>query len=302
MLWQIPVVSRVLTAHILAPYVFKKIVGLPGRTRRLVWQFGLAFVFSIVLAVVTKSPFTFIALLALGGVGVVNSIGAYCQWRAIDISQAKSSLFTQGDDLIALALGYWLLNETKLLNPMLAFGVTVAMVSAITFSWVAYKRRHENGSPVSWRNLALWIAAYSIIWGVAVFLMRHFALDGVSLSTFMVGWYGGSLIGALILLIVLGKKEAGTKLAWCGFSGIPGIALLTLAIWGSNLFNYAALQLAPLTVIVPIFQVTEMVFPTLIGLYVRNHKGEREVTTLRFAEKVIFGSALVGAIVIFVAL
>ncbi|MBI2577535.1 MAG: hypothetical protein HYV77_01685 [Candidatus Wildermuthbacteria bacterium] len=324
MLWQIPVAARVATSHIVLPFLLKKIVGLPGRTTRLVWQFGLAFAFSLILVLTTGNPlfFGFPTLLLLL-IGLLNSVGAYSQWRAMDVSLSKNAMLAQGDDIVALALGIsFLSQERKSLNlqdPQLLFGIILTLIATLVFSWVAYRKDRNANNPsvttttsfffarhsllrtwrimdAEWRTLLKWTLSYSVIWGIEMFLTRILAKEGVPLASFLVVRYGGSFLGSLAVRHFAGKKEAGGKLSLQGLSGILGITAVTLAIWLSALLNYAALQLTTLTVVILIYWGTEIVFPILIGLFVF-----KEGKTLLPVEKVVFGLALAGIVIILFA-
>jgi len=118
-----------------------------------------------------------------------------------------------------------------------------------------------------------YIGIYSVIWGVASFLDRYFAITGISFSEFLVSWYGGTLIGISCILFFFREEGLTIKVPK---KEIMGVGILAIAIWLSMFLGYWAAKLAPITVFQPIFMVSEAVLPTLIGLLLF-----REIKTLR---------------------
>ena len=207
----------------------------------------------------------------VAGIGFFNSFGAYCHWQAIKISLSKTSLFTQTDDIIGMSLGYWLLNETKYLNTGLIFGIILCLGAASLLI-----------SGESNIRLIKYVAIYSIIWGIATFLERYFAITGISFSEFLVGWYGGTLVGISCILFFLKEEGLAIKVPK---KEILSVGILAIAIWLSMFLGYWAAKLAPITVFQPIFMVSEAVLPTLIGLMVFKEIKSLRVKTFIFHDR-----------------
>ena len=114
--------------------------------------------------------------------------------------------------------------------------------------------------------LWVWIAGYSAVWGISLFSLRYFAVNGVSITSFLPPWYGGAALAGILLYAAL--EDKGTRSSLKGMSGKDIVLSLALgacilaALW----LAYAAFQIAPLVVAQPIFLVAEMIFPALIGL------------------------------------
>ncbi|MBI4138606.1 hypothetical protein HY479_00455 [Candidatus Uhrbacteria bacterium] len=288
--WQIPVVLRIITAHVAHPIIQKKLAGLPSRTRRLRAMFLMCLVLSAGYAAVSPSPFVldrwFILICAIG---VANSFAAYASWRAVDMSLSKTALFTFMDDVIPITLGIVLLGENKIITPALGLGVVLCVGAVIVNTVMDSREKPAEEGKTGWR-IFLWIGIYSVIWGVAHFLFRVFALNGVSLPTFLVGWYGGAFLGSFAVLHLMGEKEAGPTLTR---RGIAGVAILTTTAFSSLALAYWANQNAPLAVTQPIFQVSEMILPTLIGLLYF-----KEAKHLDGKRKLLFAVAFIGSLVV----
>lgn len=286
MFWQVPVLVRVLAAHVGFPYVVKKLSGLPGRSRRIALQFAFCIAFTLVYIVATGDwPVLDWRFAAIFGFGVVNAAAVYSQWRAIEISLVKNSLFTQADDLIAIALGLVVLGEGSAMSaPTIATAVALCVFGTIAYSLSTKQDGKEN------RRVFLYIATYSVIWGVAVFSQRALALEGMSISSYALAWYGGTFLGSFGLIATVGRAEEPLKLTGSVLWKMGALAAL---VWTAFTFGYFAYQSAPVAVSQPVFQVTELVFPLLIGIFVF-----KEVQLPRWRDRLLLATALGGAVMV----
>ena len=285
MYWQIPLILAIIIGHLIVPFLIKRITQLPSRTRNLVWQYFFCALFATIIAFITGTKFFDKQFLIIAIIGIFNAFGCYCQWRAIDLSLSKTSLFTQADDLIAIALGYIILHEASFLNPMLGLGVITCISSAVIFAcneW--YAKIH------TYSHILKWVAGYSIIWGIACFSMRYFSLKDMPILSYIAAWYQGSLCGALLILIFSSRKEKGETLT---FQKVIRVIPLATTIWICLTLTYWVFILAPITVAQPIFQVSEMIFPTIIGLWIF-----KEIKELNRLTQIAMIIGLAGGIII----
>lgn len=296
--WLVPVALVSLVGYVVQPYFNKKIADLPSRTRNLCWQYLFAAILANLIALVAgvnffKDP----RVIVIAILGIFNAFGCYCYWRAINVSLSKTSLFTQADDLTAMVLACVILGENRLVNSSLGIGIVFSLFAVFLF---VLAKRHMASSDIQKngafdqnslkKGIALWVALYSIIWGVAMFSMRYFALKGMLLPTYVVGWYSGAFIGALIVFVLAGKTEAGQPL---GIKNTLRILPLSLTICTSVTLAYWARSVAPLIVTQPIFQVAEMVLPTAMGLWVF-----KEIKALNFLSRIAIAVGLASGITI----
>ena len=288
--WQFAVLFRALIAYGIQPVFMKKAADLPSPTRRLAWMFGWAFVFAVVgMLVMRETPHLANAWIA--SLGVLNSIALYCYWKAMKISLSKSAIFAQADDIVAIGCGMLFLGETRFITLQVGVG-TLLCLAAVWFFAVRNDRKGLEGEKLDRSNLRMigWIFAYSVLWGLDIFVSRIAGIEGVSLPEYTFWRYGSSLIGAVLILLLRGKEEAGGALTGKGVLGTAGLALLA---WSSILFEYYVLCRAPIAVAQPIFQVSELLFPPLAGWILF-----KERKTFRFSEWVGFGLGLVGSVII----
>jgi drug/metabolite transporter (DMT)-like permease len=204
-------------------------------------------------------------LLLAVGIGFANGFGTYCQWRAIDLSLSKSSLFSWGSAFIAVVLGYLLLNERAAINLMMASGLMLSFISAALLAIREYRaqKKDEGDEGVS---VYLWIAGYTVIWGVIGFLMRVFAIDGVGTATFLGGWYFGSFLVGLVLLAPLWGRRERTFSSFTLRDGLLSTALAVVIVVNLGR-EYWVYHYLPIIVAQPLFLILGTVSPALIGLF-----------------------------------
>lgn len=280
---------RVIIGYMIAPALIKKIATAPSRTRSLAWQYFFSAILALSVALIADANLWETRMVVVTVIGAFNAFACYCHWRAVDISLSRTSLFTQADDLICLGLGYIILGEGKFLSAWLGIGLILSLMSVFMFTFAKTRAPKTDNAQMFKRKkwtIGVWVALYSIIWGVAVFSMRYFSLQGMSLPSYIAAWYSGSYIGALAVFLLGGKKEAGKPLK---MAQILRVAPLSLVIWLSLMSAYWAKMLAPITVVQPICQVSEMIFPTLIGLWIF-----KEAKELNFWSRLAIALGLAG--------
>lgn len=292
--WWLPALLRIIIGNGIAHWLIKHVSGMHSRTARLFLQFLFCALFATIIAstfgnLQTDGKFYFLLV-----VGFFNGFGAYCQWRAIDISLSKNALFTFWDDIIAMSLGIFILNEWRFLNRGIILGIICSFAALILFARHDYQNGGKNKTGFDFYGYVL---AYSIIWGFAVFFQRYFAFHKLPTSTFLTGWYGGAFIAASVIFLFFRETGSGEtkkeitlreKYMMLGWS-----ALLALSIFGSMGTTYWSYMLAPIAVLQPIYLVAEMIVPALIGFFAF---GERKHYGL--AEWFYFALGITGGIII----
>jgi hypothetical protein len=266
-------------------------------------MFFVAVVVAAGYALAEPPPVTFLynpKTWLLFGLGMINALAVYASWRAVDMSLSRTSLFTMMDDVVAMVLGTVVLGESKLITWALGIGIFLCFGSAVACTVLdipkqvakerAVKEKNPSAPSTSPWRLFIWIGIYSVIWGIAAFAVRYYALQGFSGSMFALPWYVGSFIGTLFLFVLLGSKEAGEPLTR---QQMTKPTILGVMIIGSMMLLYWANHSAPIAVTQPIFQVAEMVIPTLMGLYYF-----KEIEKLTRAQKGTFVLALMGSVIV----
>jgi hypothetical protein len=297
--WQVPVVTRVIMAHGVHPIILKKVAGDWSRAKGLRLMFFLCMLLSVVMLLVMRPHLTinrywFLVL----GLGSANSFAAYAQWRAVDISLSRTALFTFMDDVIPIILGFVFLGESKILTPLLFVGIVICVSGAISYAVLESKakakedaKRRKTDEPAPRTvSIFIWIGIYSVIWGVAHFAFRAYAISGMPVANFLVAWYGGAFLGSYLVLSITSKNERGASLSR---KQIVLVSYLALSAATCLALEYWASMHAPLAVTQPIFQVTEMILPTMLGLFLF-----KEIKELNGAKKLIFAVTFVGSFMV----
>ena len=266
----IAVVFAVFIPYCVHPYLLRRVAVLPGRARNLVIQYCFAALLAWVVAFVGHwimgTHFEWKAqMLVVVGIGVANAVACYWHWKATAINQAITSLSTWLDDIIPLVLGLFILNEFQFLNAMVVVGIILAVGSAILFA--TQTASLDGVKPSSVRQIYKYILMYSVIWGVAGFAMRYLSVkENMLVWDFISSWYSGSIVGALAVYYLADQTDRGD--ASTLREAMKKTAMLTGSVVSSLAATYWAKSLVPLVFTQPIFMVSEMVFPTMIGLFI----------------------------------
>jgi hypothetical protein len=226
-------------------------------------------------------------------VGFGNGLAAYCYYKAIAMSLSRTALFAFWDDLLAMGLSYGILHEGQFLNArlLLGIGLSVGAVIGFTVHSTHAPPPSEPSAARPPRRLYLYAGAYSLLVGGGVFFMRYLGVQGTGLGTFLVNWYGGVVVAALLLVLPSPDARAAlTAFSRGHLVRLGGLSLVTLIALSAAFLAY---RLAPQTVVQPLFLVGEMVAPALLGLYVF---AEREAFD-RW-EYLYFGLGLAGGLVV----
>ena len=226
--------------------------------------------------------------------GFFNGFAAYCQWRAIHISLSKNSLFTFWDDIIGMTLSYSILGESGFINLRSGLGIGLSLAVVILFAIHGYNKAKKNGEEKVNLSFYGYVALYSIIWGVATFVMRYSGVHGKTGGRFIWSWYGGTLLAALVLLIFYKDQSGGQQKASALTMRDLGVTfVLSACVTASLVFTYASYQQAPQVIVQPIFLVGEMTVPSMLGLYLF-----KEIKELDWWEKFLFFVGIIGGILV----
>jgi hypothetical protein len=287
--WYVPVLLRIGAAYIAGPLLLKPLVDRYAQATLLLLQFLGCLAVALPLAVVWHQHQLDWRIVA---VGFSNGLAAYCYYKAIALSLSRTALFAFWDDLLAMGLSYTLLHEGQFLNARLVLGIGVSLGAVLLFTVHSYSQQAQE--PTTKRlpmRLYLYAGAYSVILGLGLFFIRYLGVQGTALGTFLVNWYGGMVMAALLLVLSgADPAQAPFTLPWRVLPRLGGLSLVALVAMSGA---YGAYRLAPQTVVQPLFLVGEMIAPALIGLYVF---GERQA--LDRQERLYFVLGLAGGLLV----
>lgn len=284
-LWWIPMTTYIIMGFVVARWIEKKIVGLPSRTQRLLWQYVFCFSFAAVYWAVGDRTFDR-QMLVIFLIGVGNGLSVYIRWKAVHISLSGTSVLAFLDDLIAMLLSFLFLAEGRFLNPTLGIGVLLSVGSIVL---MAMQKRKNSWPPIFF----LYVGSYSVLWGVSYFSQRLFAVGGLAPAKYLFAWYGGSFLAAILIRLFwreTGATKLGRSLAW---REVGMVMVLAFSAFTTVFLALNVLKHLPQIAFQPILLVSEAIIPTLLGLIVF---GEHQHYSLR--EKVFLASAVVGVVLI----
>lgn len=292
MVWYIPVILRVLMAHAIYPWVSKHVVMKHSRSKRQFLNFSLCAVVACIFAACSGQMVFSKTTSLIFCVGIANGWAAYCQWSAQRFSLSRNSLLTFGDDITAMGLSYLFLNETRFLNLANSMGIALSVVCLTVFAIRDYHKKPEEGVTRITPSFYFYVSFYSVVWGIAGFFMRKWGLERVPVGTFISSWYAGAWVGSLSIFLFIKmryreKNPSFTKNDF-GFVALMGsLIMICLAL------GYMALERAPQTIVTPIFLVSEMVLPTIIGLF---FFGEKK--GFKFLDWFLVGASIAGGVLV----
>jgi hypothetical protein len=262
--WYVPVILRIGAAYIAGPLLLKPLVDQYPQAKLLLIQFAVCFAVALPGAVALNQHHFDWHIVA---VGFGNGLAAYCYYKAIALSLSRTSLFAFWDDLLAMGLSYGLLHEGQFLNARIVLGIGVSVGAVILFTvHGAQQQGQEQAAARLPKRLYVYAGAYSILLGGGVFFMRYLGVQGTRLGTFLVNWYGGVVVAALLLVLTsTDPAQVPSRIPRRALPRLFGLSLVALVAMSAA---YEAYRLAPQTVVQPLFLVGEMIAPALIGLYV----------------------------------
>lgn len=313
--WLLAIILRIIPASIICPVFIKKVVDATKdnyemQVRKLNAAFLLCVSFSLFLCLILfyktgENPFSYSVFIVMI-LGILNSMANIFKWRAVGIGLTKSYLFFGGKDIIAITLGFIFLDGTKLLNPLITFGIILSICAYLLMglqNFNAEKKNQKEKSANHSRNLTLigYAIGFFVIWGMLQFLEGVYAFKKLPVSQFIIGWYGGSYLGSLALIQIIAREKRKDFLNLTMIkeklmikSGDRfNVVMFSFSIWISLLLGYFAILKSHLNIALPVLMSAETILPCLLGLYYFKEK-----THLTALEKTAVFTGFASAILI----
>jgi hypothetical protein len=188
----------VLVVATVGSQIVQKVISdrMPSPDTGMLYLYGPAFVMALV-AMFFTGLFTEedlqvgIPLLALVGIGAVNTAGHYFQWRAYYDGLAKSALMLPFATGLAVILALVFLGEAETWNPLLAVGMLLCVVAMPLIQFFSGAGSKES----NW----LWTATRMVLLiGLAAFLLKLASgYTQYTQGTFLAGFFGGAALFSL---------------------------------------------------------------------------------------------------------
>lgn len=244
-----------------------------------------------------------ITMLIVSLVGVANAWACYASWRAQAINLSKMSLFILLSPGLAMILSVLLLGESQYLSTSLLLGI-VLNFSAILLSLYADFRKGKEGMPVKTveekrqsREFYFAVLTYSLIWGIANFLVKYWTLSEVPVGVYISGWYLGSFVGALSIVFVVLKNSRSQEMFGRNQltqKDLFHLVFVSVAILVSLASTYWAHFLAPQLVVFPLLILGDKIGPILVGFFLFKEQKKFTKEELIYLAIGVFGGILIG--------
>lgn len=291
--WEGALFLRVILGFGIASLLLKWITNKGRRTERFLWQFVFAFGLAAVIALYEQSIQIDAMFIAFVGLGALGTYGTFYAWKAIAISQSRNALFTFWDDIIAMALSWTILREGIYVTPIIAFGLFLSFMALIFFIRHGWKKSYSSAEITVPIRFYGYVAMYSVLWGITYFGQRYWALLNRSPTTFAFCWYlGGAITATLIYFFYKDSAVDQQNKQPIRISGLAAIFALAVVLYLSMTVSIVAYK-APQVIVQPIFFVSEMILPALIGLYIFHERRQ-----LDYIEWLYFALGFIGALII----
>ncbi|PIR83412.1 hypothetical protein COU19_00425 [Candidatus Kaiserbacteria bacterium CG10_big_fil_rev_8_21_14_0_10_56_12] len=291
--WFVPILSKVLFGNVVASYLHKRMSLGSRLPQKLVLQFTCTSVLAIGAAWVLDQLVFNSTTAPVVALGVANAWACHAQWKAHAVSLSRTSFFMFGNGALAMLLTTVFLGEVQIVTTTLLMGIILYFGAALLLTREDLRATGtvpEELDPIQARQFYRAVATYTLVWGVANFVVKYLSVEEVPVGTYLSAWYSGSLLGAWILK----WRVEGLRFDWeLARSDMPRIEVLSIAIIANLASIYWAHWLAPQLVIFPLLLVADLVAPAVVGfVFFKEHRNFSR------AQLCFLGIAIIGGILV----
>ncbi|MEK7462343.1 MAG: hypothetical protein AAB618_02105 [Patescibacteria group bacterium] len=231
--------------------------------------------------------------------GMVNGLASYMSFRATTISQSAMVFSYLIDDIVAITLSMIFLREYQMVGwPTLA-GALICILATILFAYNNKQKHQDKANAPTKISTLFYLLSFGAlgIWGAVHFMMRHVGFEqGVTWEEFVLPWYGGTFITALIIFLLVARKQrlnreeiqevfAMRNIFWTLLIAVPTFLNIVFTFW-----TFAS---TPMVIAKPIFSLFQVITVILLGAFVF---GERRQQNFNMTDWCAFGLSAIGVI------
>ncbi len=246
--WLLPVSLRILCISVIYPLLLKGRIVQENLSKRFFLQYFICAVLAGIFALSTGQFVLSGAFWTMYSVGIFIGVGTYLNWLTTKMNLSATSLFLFFDDLLAITLGFIFLGEIGFLSPALSVGLLICLTGIVVFSYSNYrKKKVQTGVQHLPIRFFVYVAIFSTAWGIASFSKRYYALEGLEIGTYLLGWYLGTFTAAMIVCLKnLGIRRMALELRTTTQKREVGLMSVSSVLIMLNIvLSFWALKLAP---------------------------------------------------------
>jgi len=240
---------------------------IPQKSKGVFYQYLFCAVIAFCYALLSGKVLFSLTVLWIGLSGFfLNAFGNYFMWRAFELNLSKSVLFFPLMEIVSIILAVIFLSEASLWNLQLIFGVILCFLAMGLFRSVTNKSVTKEVLNKKWFVFVLLMV---LMLGIAGFLVKLFSYT-VSRETFVMGFYMGSFLGSVSLLII--EKQNPLQVTK---KMILPIVPLCIMVMSALLAFFWVYQLGgSVSLVQPLRGLAITIFPVLIGWFIFKERKE----------------------------
>lgn len=258
MTWHIYLLANII-ATVLRGFIEKKLVATIAPLVLVLYVSFWVLVFLVSFQVLTIGGLG-VVYPDMVGVGVIFALALASYFSAIKISLSQTSVLAAFHVMVAMILSALFLGEWQLFHPYSVSGIKSLSgiglsISAMWFLLVGHARG-KIPTDAAWGRAIL---SYILLNGIGAFLSKAFLTTHDVLP--MLVWQSAGTVVALLVLNVWKKNWLRLSLPLIGATFVNGLTF----VLGTWLF-FSALQLGPLSIVMPIQILSITILVALVGL------------------------------------
>lgn len=272
-------------------YFNKRLVSIQPVTIVVRTMYLVAWISSLLVGLVLGGALEFNPLII--GLGFLNAMGAFMLFFAINQTLAKTAVIAPQKQIIAMGLSALVFGEWRLFDPrslsgfILIIGVSVTILATVLFGSSSEEKKGQA--------MKYWLpAVLGVVFlvGTIEFLMKYFAVNGISSPVFLVSWYTGSFAGAVLVDCIIKRN-------W-RWDGLRNHFILYLCVGIGMVvslgLSFFSLGRIPAAVFFPLFTFTITIGGALVGFIFFN-----EHRAWRTRDWIGFGMGILGVVFLIVS-
>lgn len=191
--------------------------------------------------------------------GILFAVGVFATNKAIKINLSRTFIVNQFTGLVSIILSAVFLSEYLLFNPGTLKGILLILTFPLTFVSIVLMKGFGKGKVSN--RWVLWCVIFTLVIGVAMFLVKVFVTNISTLEVLLFQYIGSFLTVSII--IILAKIDLKLNRRLLLKSLLLGILMST-----SLTFLYKSYSLAPLAYVQLVQKLGTTIIGVLLGLVV----------------------------------